>query len=230
MRKTGLGAVLALFLLGAALQAMRMIWRVGDPVELDYGEGIVLWQASQIFNLKSAFRPLEQYPHIVFHYTPFYHVVVRTLTGVLRNPLLSGRAVSLAAAFWLVGLLAWAVLKATRGYASARLRWCGALLTSACVMQLPTMQWVPLARVDMLGLALQFTALSVLGVKAVRTRNQVVAFCLLLLGLYTKQALRAIPAASVLLIGLIRPARAVWLACSLLAAGLSVALVLAWAT
>jgi hypothetical protein len=230
MKRIVLGLVLALFLMGAALQAARMLWDVKEEMELDYGEGIILWQASRVFDLRDAFHPLEQYPHIVFHYAPLYHVVVRILTGVLGDDLLSGRVVSMTAALWLVGLLGWTVLKATRGYAPASIRWFGAAFTCAFALQLPTMQWVPLARVDLLGLAMQFTGLSVLSARPFRLRNQTVAFCLLLLGLCTKQSLIAIPAASILLISLIRPARAMWLACGLLAAGLGVFLTFAWAT
>jgi hypothetical protein len=83
MKRIVLGLVLALFLMGAALQAARMLWDVKEEMELDYGEGIILWQASRVFDLRDAFHPLEQYPHIVFHYAPLYHVVVRILTGVL---------------------------------------------------------------------------------------------------------------------------------------------------
>ena len=118
----GLRIVLALSLMGAALQTVRIIGNVGEKRELDYGEGILLWQESQVFDLKNAFHPLERYPHLVFHYTPLYHVVVRLLTGVLRDPLLSGRVVSMTAAFWLVGVFAWTVLKATRGYAPPGIR------------------------------------------------------------------------------------------------------------
>src|ERR1035437_1186348 len=198
MKRIVLGLVLTMFLAGAALQAVGMIWNVSEKTQLDYGEGIVLWQASHVFDLKTAFRPLEQYPHVVFHYTPLYHVAVRILTGVLRDPLLSGRVISMIAALWLVSLFGWTVLKVTRGYAPASIRWFGAAFTCAWVLYLPAMQWVPLARVDMLGLALQFTALSLLSVSPFRLRNQVAAACLLLLGLYTKQSLLAVPAASVL--------------------------------
>ena len=230
INKVVLGIILTLFLLGAALQVVRIVSLVGEKMELDYGEGIVLWQASQVFDLKNAFHPLEQYPHLVFHYTPLYHVAVRIVTSVLRDPLLSGRVVSMTAAVWIVGLFGWTVLRATRGHAPAGLRWFGALIACACVLQPPAMRWVPLARVDMLGLALQFTGLSAICVRPFRLRSQAVAFFLLLLGLYTKQSLLAIPAASVLLISLIRPARAMWLAGGLLAAGLGVLLSLAWAT
>ncbi len=226
MKRIAPGIVLTIFMLGAFLQALRIISNVVDWRELDYGEGVVLWQASQVFNLKSAFHPLTQYPHVVFHYTPIYHIVVKLLTAVLPDPLFAGRLVSLAAALWVLGLFAWTVLKSTRVYASAGIRWFAAVLTVACALIIPAMQWVPLARVDMLGLAFQFTALSVLSVKPFRLRNQIVAFGLLLLGLYTKQSLLAIPAASVLLVALIRPFRAMGLFLSLAGAGVSIFLIL----
>jgi len=166
----------------------------------------------------------------VFHYTPVYHVAVRMLAGLLGDPFLSGRIISLMAAFCIVGLFAWTVLRATRGYAPAGMRWFGAAIACASALTLPTMQWVPLARVDMLGLAFQFTALIVICVKPFRLRNQIAGFCLLFLGLYTKQSLLAIPLASVLLVGIIRPGRAIRLFCAFLAAGVGVLLILAWLT
>jgi hypothetical protein len=230
MKKIAPSMILAILVLGALLQALRMTWSVFEHRELDYGEGIVIWQALQVFDLKSAFHPLQQYPHIVFHYTPLYHIAVRALASLLGDPFLSGRILSLLAAFWIVGLLAWTVLRATRGYASAGVRWAGAVFACACALIVPSMQWVPFARVDMLGLAFQFTGLSLITVKPFRLRNQTACFFLMLLGLYTKQSLLVIPAASVLLIGLIRPIRAIWLACALAATGLSILLIMAWAT
>jgi hypothetical protein len=82
----------------------------------------------------------------------------------------------------------------------------------------------------MLGLAFQLTGLSILAVKPFRLRNQIVAFGLLLLGLFTKQSLVAIPAASILLMGVIRPVRASLLAAGMAAAGAAIVLVLAWQT
>jgi hypothetical protein len=230
MKKVAPTIILTILVLGALLQACGMTWKVGDPRELDYGEGIVIWQASQVFDLKNAFHPLEQYPHVVFQYTPLYHVAVRMLAGLLGDAFLSGRIISLMAAFWIVGLFAWTVLRATRGYARAGIRWFSAVLACACALMLPSMQWVPAARVDMLGLAFEFTGLSVICVKPFRLRNQIAGFCLLFLGLYTKQSLLAIPVASVLLIGLVRPARAIRLFCGFMAAGLGVLLILAWLT
>ncbi len=230
MKKVTPILILTMFVLGALLEAVRMTGNLTEPRQLDYGEGIVIWQASQVFDLKSAFHPLAQYPHVVFHYTPLYHVAVRMVAGLLGDPFVSGRIVSLMAAFWIVGLFAWIVLRATRGYAPTGIRWFCAVLTCACALMLPSMQWVPRARVDMLALSFQFTGLAVMCVLPFRLRNQIAGFFLLLLGLYTKQSLLAIPVASVLLIGLVRPSRAIRLFCAFMAAGLGILLVLAWLT
>lgn len=219
-----------LLLVGASIQALRMVSNLIDPVELDYGEGIILFQATEVLSLKTAFHPLEQYPHVVFHYTPLYHLAVRAVMSVVHNILLSGRLVSMAATVWIVGVLMWVVLRAARRYAPDRVRWYAALFTGAWVLLLPPIEWSPWARVDMLGLAFQFTGLSILTVKPFRLRNQIIAFVLLLLGLFTKQSLVAIPAASILLMGLIRPVRALLLAAGLAAAGAAIVLVLAWQT
>src|SRR4029453_516095 len=221
---------IALFVAGPLLEAAGMLRNVVEQRELGYGEGIVLWQASQVLHLKRAFHPVEEYPHIVFHYTPFYHLVLRTLSAVFGSPQLVGRAISMAAALWLVGLFVWTVVKTTRGYAPPSIRWLGALLAGAYVFYLPSMQFVPHARVDMLGLAMQFTALSLLVVAPLSLGNQIAALCLLLLGVYTKQSFITIPIASVCLLGVVRPARAKWFAGSLLAASLIFFLILAWAT
>jgi hypothetical protein len=222
--------ILAMFLAGAGLQAIRMIWNVGEKTELDYEEGNVLYQASQIFQFRRVFGPLQHYPHVALNYAPLYLVAVRVVTRAIGDPVLSGRLISMAATVWLVGLFGWTVFQATRGYAPTRVRWFGALFAGAWMLQVPSMVWVPYARVDMLGLALQFTGLSIIAVRPFRLRNQILAFCLLLLGLYTKQSLVSIPVASVLLIALIRPVRALWLASGLLAAGLGILAFLAWIT
>jgi hypothetical protein len=219
-----------LLVLSGAIQALRILSNLIDPVELDYGEGIILFQATEVLSLKTAFHPLEQYPHVVFHYTPLYHLAVRAVMSVVHNILLSGRLVSMAATVWIVGILMWVVLSATRGYAPEGVRWYAAVFTGAWVLVLPPIQWSPWARVDLLGLAFQLTGLSVLAVKPFRLRNQIVAFGLLLLGLFTKQSLVAIPAASILLMVVIRPVRALLLAAGMAAAGAAIVLVLAWQT
>jgi hypothetical protein len=64
---------LAIFLAaGAVAFVLQSAIAVRTDSELDYGEGIVLWQAANVTNWKRAYRPIEQYPHIVFHYPPLF--------------------------------------------------------------------------------------------------------------------------------------------------------------
>src|ERR1700722_13709453 len=68
------------------------------PFSLDYGEGIVLQQALLIPGSRM-YGPIDHYPFIVFHYPPLYHVVVRMIAAIGFDPLLVGRALSVAATF-----------------------------------------------------------------------------------------------------------------------------------
>ncbi len=63
------------------------------PFELDYGEGVLLWQAQQITNLKFAFRSITEFPHMVFHYPPVYHVASRLFEPATGDLLVAGRLV-----------------------------------------------------------------------------------------------------------------------------------------
>jgi len=236
LKKTIAGIILMPFLAGALLQLARIAGAVRERMQLDYAESIVLWQATEIFHLQSAFHPPQEYPHIVYNYTPFYHVALNLLTRIsfagspFADALRAGRLISMASALWLLLVLAWTVFRVTRGYASPGFRALAAAITCSLALQVPSMRWVPLARVDMLGVALQFTALSLLILCRYGWPNQVIAFGLLLLGVYTKQSLLAIPAAAILLLAAIRPARAAKLAAGFVVAGAAVFLAFAWVT
>ena len=41
--------------------------RIMAPFELDYGEGIVMWQAAHVTNLKAAYGDITHLPYIVHH-------------------------------------------------------------------------------------------------------------------------------------------------------------------
>jgi hypothetical protein len=232
LKKAIAGIILLPFLAGALFQLARIAAVVQERMQLDYAESIVLWQASQIFHLKSAFHSPQEYPHIIYNYTPFYHVVLHLLSrnAFLGDALRTGRLISAASALWVVLVLAWTVFRVTRGYASPGFRALAAAITCALALQVPSMLWVPLARVDMLGVALQFTALSLLIVYRFRWSIQLIAFGLLLLGVYTKQSLLAIPAAAILLLAAIRPVRAAKLAAGFVLAGAAVFFAFVWAT
>src|SRR5689334_16492649 len=87
--------VLFLLILNAAGFWYSAVHTASRPYELDYGEGIVLYQASKITDLRFAYKPIDNYPFVVFHYPPVYHLTVlifATLTGSL---LAAGRYESL---------------------------------------------------------------------------------------------------------------------------------------
>ena len=79
-------AVLMLFLTaGVAVFALQAGASLNTQEELDYGEGIVLWQAANVTDFKKAFHPVENYPHIVFHYPPLYHLITRIVAATCAN-------------------------------------------------------------------------------------------------------------------------------------------------
>src|SRR5579863_5819547 len=90
-------ALAGLWLVGAIAFLFEAIRSLRVPDERDYGEGIVLWQAAHVTNLKTAYHSVDQYPHIVFHYPPVYHLLARTAALTTGDLLTGGRSVSILA-------------------------------------------------------------------------------------------------------------------------------------
>src|SRR6185295_2658602 len=133
------GAIVALALLGAGSLLVAKSILVFDPIELDYGEGILLWQMAHVTDLHAAFHPITQYPFIVFHYTPLYHLAARFFDLFLGNLLAAGRLVSLLSTLWILLVTGWIVYRASprRFPRSARLT--AALVAPAIAFQMPVM-------------------------------------------------------------------------------------------
>src|SRR5712691_971348 len=81
---------------------------VFDPFEHDYAEGIILYQILHIF--AGAYRPIAEYPHIVFHYTPLYHVIANLLNKTGLDNVVAARMISLTATLRLGAICATLVL------------------------------------------------------------------------------------------------------------------------
>src|SRR5712672_3082341 len=60
------------------------------PGQIDYGEGIV-WQQALLIPGPRMYGDITQFPFIVFHYTPVYHLVVRAIATLGIDPLAAGR-------------------------------------------------------------------------------------------------------------------------------------------
>jgi hypothetical protein len=56
--------VVLVLLFDAGAYMCRTWWLTRYPHELDYGEGIVLWQAAHVFTLREAYHPIQNFPYI----------------------------------------------------------------------------------------------------------------------------------------------------------------------
>ena len=178
------------------------------PFELDYGEGIVLWQAAHVFDLRDAYHPVERYPHVVFNYPPVYHVLSRMATIVTGDLLVGGRALSWLSGVGIAvvaGLLASTAVR-TRGWS----RTVAAVAAPLLALQLATFEWIPYMRVDAAAVFCSMLGMLVF----VRARSRSVrraAGVLFVLALFCKQTMVAAPVAAVstlLLTGLVGEALA----------------------
>lgn len=190
--------------------------------ELDYGEGIVLWQAANVTDWKKAYHPVENYPHIVFHYPPLYHLTARVIAAATGNLLTAGRLTSILS---LVGTcLVMALLTASclpsGGSRAARL--IGSFSAGTLIFTTPGWSWACLMRVDTLALFLTFSGLALFVLARRRPALAVLSFACFVAAMYTKQTMVAAPAACLLLAFVEKPRLSV----RLLAFSLSLGLVL----
>ncbi len=189
--------LLFLAICSGAAYFYRIATTVAYPYELDYGEGIVLWQAAHVSTLATAYHPITQYPYIVFHYPPLYHAVSLVVSKLTGDLLLAGRLVSLLSTLGICLTLAWIVYRSAPARAPKMAKAAGAILAGALPCGLKTMDWAQLMRVDMLALWLTFAglALFIVGRTAV---SRYAAFVLFIAALYTRQTLIAGPLACLL--------------------------------
>ena len=109
--------VVLVLLFDAGAYMCRTWWLTRYPHELDYGEGIVLWQAAHVFTLREAYHPIQNFPYIVFHYPPLYHALSRVAGLIMGDLLQGGRALTffctLASALTVAGI-AWSAVPGSR--------------------------------------------------------------------------------------------------------------------
>jgi hypothetical protein len=204
------GPARAALLVGLALlgfSALRLLLLGGKalffPYELDYGEGIV-WQQMVLIFHGQGYGPIDGFPAIVFHYPPVFHAAAYALSATGLDPLAAGRLVSLLAALacaLLVGAFA-------AGLAEGR-RLCGAFAALVALAFWPVGFWAPLMRVDMLAFAFGLAGIR-FGLAALRRPAFVHAAAVCFVAaIFTKQTAIAAPAATFLVLLLVRP-RTAW--------------------
>jgi hypothetical protein len=192
--------------------------------ELDYGEGLVMWQAQRVFDLRAAYRPIDHPPYMVFHYMPLFHAASRLGEAVTGNLLWGGRLVSEAAG-WLAGVVIplWAFLALPRRLGTG-VRLAGALAAAALYFATPSLWWTRTMRVDAQSMGLSVAGLFLYCLGFRRPWLKYAAMVLFVLAFFTKQTVVAAPVACLAAEWLADRRRAVRLAALgaiLLAAGLS---------
>jgi hypothetical protein len=165
------------------------------PFQLDYGEGIVLWQAQHVGHLDAAYTPVTEDRVVVFHYPPVYHYAAR-LGAILTGDLLSaGRAVSTLASIAIALLVLAQVLFAAptaRHWTSIGVAAVAGLL---CYLSANQRLWSTVMRVDTLAVAFAFSGVFLFTLSW-RYRSALwFASILLVLGIFTKQTMVTAPAA-----------------------------------
>ncbi len=182
--------------IGAAIYLALTLWLgltgLTYPYQLDYGEGIVLWFAQQLAHGQPIYKGLIGLPYASSNYPPFGMALFAALMPIFGEGYLGGRLLNFAAALIVAALIYQIVRTETRQRTAGAL---GALL----FLGTPYIyHWVPLDRVDLLGLA--FTFGGVYFVWRWERMPRLVYFWLytfaFLLALYTKQTLFAAPAAA----------------------------------
>jgi hypothetical protein len=163
------------------------------PYDLDYGEAQIADQAHRALTGGPQYKSdLNVPPYVISNYPPLYPLLVGAIGLLGRLPLVpTGRAISLLSALLSASLVG--------AFASdlSRRRFAGVLSAGLFLGNLYVLIWAPLARVDMLGLAL-----SLLGLWLVyrRWRSRLwlsVAVLCLAAAVYTRQSyLMAAPTAA----------------------------------
>lgn len=174
-------------------QGWQAIWFFD---ELDYGEGIVWQQALSLFS-GTAYGPIDQFPAIVYHYTPLYHALTASIAGLGGfDMLVTGRAVSLVATLVSAIFVGLIVARAVPGKERGSVRILAGLAGSLCLFSFyPITYWAPLMRVDMLAAALGVGGIF-LGLKALERPKLIHAAALCFVAaVYTKQTSIAAPSA-----------------------------------
>ncbi len=164
---------------------------ISSGVELDYGEGTVLWQAQNLHDLNAAVHPLGQYPYILFNYTPVYHCASLLAAHFMPSLLAAGRLVSVLS---MLGICLIAFLIVSRGSRHWSSLPCG-LMAGLLLLHLPNASWSLLMRVDMMGVCFAFLGILLY----LRSREHpwmaYAAFLSFTAAAYSKQTLIAAPLA-----------------------------------
>jgi len=201
-------AFLCLLALPTAIRLEVAFGQVTTPLEYDYGEGIVLFQANHITDLHVAYRNIDTPPYVVFHYPPVYYLLVRLVDPFVGNPLAAGRLTSVSCALGMlviIGFLVYRVIPARWGRGD---RLIFAVIASCLPLQLEAMTWMGFMRVDMAALLFSYAGLAIFILGGQRLAPQLVSVVLFVVALYSRQSTVAGAVACLAAAAILSPRRA----------------------
>ncbi len=143
--------LLALYLWYAA-EHVRLL--LSFPFPLDYGEGPLLAQVRHLsdgYDLHQLYADPSRAPFLIVNYPPLFLLLSTGLASLIGMPLVAGRLIALVATIAVTAALA--VLIGRRG------AWLALIWLTVPVVR----EWMPLMRVDLLGVALGLWAVWVAG-------------------------------------------------------------------
>ena len=198
--------------------------------EIDYGEGIVMWQAANVTDWTRAFHPIENYPHNVFHYTPLFHLVSRFINRFTGDLLVAGRLTSILSLIGTCLIGAWLAATVLPPARDPIARMMGAVVAGTLVFMTPIWYWATLMRVDALAIFLSVCGVALFVAARRRKALGFVAFALFVAAVYSKQTSLAGPAACLILAYIEKPRYAIKLLAFSVSLGLVILLALQFAT
>jgi hypothetical protein len=170
---------------------------IREPFEHGYAEGVILYQILHVLPPSDAYRSITDYPHIVFHYTPLYHVLAKLIGQTVMGSFYAARTLSFVASL-LVGAVCccWVFLGSSRRLSSKPVLYGAAMSASAFALRSASVTAVSAGiRSDMFGIGLAMLGLFLF----VRFGNGKISLWISLLlfvaGLYCKQTLIGAPIA-----------------------------------
>lgn len=194
---------------GAALYVMLTLWLEARalffPYTLDYGEGIVVWFTYKLAHGMNIYTTLASSPPFdSANYPPVAMLLTAGWYSIFGDALIFGRWLNFASALLIAAFLVRLVRVETKNTRAAFLA-AGLFLGSTFVYH-----WVPLYRVDLIGVAFCFAGIffiwkweqgfksQVAGDRSFAPLNLGLGACFFLLALYTKHSLFWAPASAVL--------------------------------
>lgn len=182
---------------------------IGFPYDLDYGEGIV-WQQMTNIVAGQGYAPLGTFPAIVYHYPPVYHLTVAALTAASGlDDLVAGRLVSFLSTLAAMVMVGWLSIATRPTVGDRRSTVIGAVVACLLFGASPTvLVWASLMRVDMLATALTLAGLCFTVLEIRRPRRMPWAAIAFALAVYCKQTAVMAPAAAFAALWIVRPASA----------------------